>query len=202
MNIVKLEQYQFDEINKRLADKYGKFENGFPYFRLIWSEDVMERRRMTHTDEGFELINPEVRMVPKYRHYIRDRYILEGLTAVPEFVETDLVEKISYEPVWTFETGTGQYIIPIWEAVYFILETVKHNQENAGKPREYQGKILGDNEDLGKEEQLHNKLTKVNELEKELFGNETSVGDALSHRSGVGFGPGSSPNSTIIKKDG
>jgi len=201
MNIVKLDPYKFEELNKRLVDNYGKFDNGFPYFRLIWSEDILEKRRMTHTDEGFELIHPVVREVPKYRHYIRDRYILEGLTAVPEFAETDLVEKISYEPLWTFETSRGEYVIPIWEAIYFVLETVRHNQENAGKPREYQGKILGENNDLSEPEKLENKRARVDNLEKELFGNETPIGDALSHRSGVGYGPGSSPNSTIVKKE-
>jgi len=192
----KIPKFEFDEINRRLIDKYGKFEDQ-PYFRLVWSNDCFEKRWMTHTDEGWKLLQPEVRLVPKYLDR-KDRYVLEGLMAVPLGVETDLTTPISYEPVWTFRHGDN-YVRPTWYAIWTILEIVRENQENAGASREFHGEILGVNEDLEKEEQLEKKQARVIELEKELFGNETAIGTALSHRSGVGYGPGSSPNSMIIK---
>lgn len=182
----KLQQYELDEINNRLKDQYGLFESTFPYFQLVWSDDQYENRKMTHTNEGFELIHPEVRLVPKYRHYIRERYILEGLRSTIEQRETDLVEKITYEPIWTFEDKNGNFLTPIWKAIWYILETVRHNQENAGKGAKYKDPELIE----GAEE------ARYKELYEALYGNETPLTTALSHRSGVAYGPGSQPNSS------
>jgi hypothetical protein len=33
---------------------------------------------MTHTDEGFILLNPEVREVPKYQHIDKHKYVLKS----------------------------------------------------------------------------------------------------------------------------
>jgi hypothetical protein len=178
MNIEKLSPSELEEINKRLLDIYGRYEDK-PHFKLVWSEDEFENRWMTHTNEGLELLNPEVRYVPKYRPHTRNRYILEGIRVVPTGVETDLVTKLSYEPMWTFNGKDGGYIKPIWRAIEFILKCAEEGQ--TGKKE-----IL---KDKTKEEQLA-------ELEEALFGNENSVNTALSHRSGVAFGPGSSPNSS------
>jgi len=166
MEVQKLQPYEFEEINKRLVDRYGKFDNGFPYFRLIWSEDVLEKRIFHHTAEGFELLNPEVREVPKYQHYIKDRYILEGLVEIPTQVETDLITKISYEPIRTFETSKGEFLIPRWDAMHFILETIRGNQED--KQIDYD-KVLGIDEDLPPEEKLRLKHERVTKLIEEIW---------------------------------
>lgn len=173
MEIQKIGREEFQIINSRLADKYGYFESIKPYFRLMWSEDILEKRWMTHTDEGMQLLHPEVREVPKYRHYIKDRYILEGLTVVPKFVETDLIEEISYEPLWTFETGNGEFLIPTWPAIHHILETVRNAQQNKG------GVKYKEDTSIEAQEQ------RIKQLEEELFGNETPITDALAYGRGV-----------------
>jgi hypothetical protein len=177
--IVKLSPTEFEEINKRLADIYGKGFNDLPYFRLVWSEDLLEKRLMTHTREGFELPYPEVREVPKYRQWIQDKYVLEGLTIVPDYVQTELIEKLSYEPVWTFEDRHGNYLIPKWGAIHFILETQRQNIEKAGTTVKYK------DPDLDPEAALANREARIKEIEAFLFGDENPTTDALAYKEGV-----------------
>ena len=187
--IHKLPNFMFIEINKRLGDLYGFMEPEKPYFRLVWSDDVLEKRWMTHTDEGFQLLFPEVREVPKYRNWKPSRYVLEGLQVVNHNVETDIPFDISYEPIWTFQDRHGEYLIPIWPAIKMILDTLKENVENKGQ-------IKYRDPDSSPKEALENQEKRAKELEEALFGNETPITTALSHRSGVAYGPGSSPNKT------
>lgn len=160
-------------LNNKLNDIYGRTEN-LPNFRVVWSEDLLEKRLMSHTDEGFQLIIPMVREVPKYKQWIQQKYILEGLTVVPDMVETDLVERLSYEPVWVFEDKNGNPLIPIWPAIHFILEQIKDNQRTAGMTK------YPDPGETREQREL-----RLKELEEELFGNETDTGDALAYREGV-----------------
>ena len=76
-------------INKRLKDNYGETVDR-PNFRIVWSEDQFENRLTHFTDEGFELIHPEVRQLPKYKQWIHDKYVLERLTEVPIINENEL----------------------------------------------------------------------------------------------------------------
>lgn len=167
--MTKLQPYEFELINRRLTEKYGKMDDFSPYFRLVWSDSQFERRIMTHTDEGWPLIHPETRVVPKYKHYIRERYVLEGLQEVKG--ETDLTTALSYEPIWTFEDKHGNYLIPRWDAIHFILQVVKRNQEQAGMYKKY--------DDLDTTAESIEK--RIDEIEKELYGNETSITDALAY---------------------
>lgn len=188
MPIQKLLRSELEEFNKRLALHYGELDAGKPYFRLVWSDDVFEKRWMTHTDEGFQLLFPEVREVPKYRNWKPSRYILEGLQVIDPSTETDIPFRTSYEPLWTFQDSHGEYLIPIWPAIHMILETVRANQERKGE-------VKYKDPDSVPNEAIENQKARIDKLTTDLFGNETSVTTALSHRSGVGYGPGSSPNS-------
>src|SRR5947207_3865565 len=100
-------------INDRLRDKYGRLDN-LPYFRVVWSEDKYEKRWTEYTNDGFRLLQSEVRELPKYRQWIQEKYVLEGLTVVPTLVENELVEPLSYEPIWVFEDGKGNALEPKW----------------------------------------------------------------------------------------
>ena len=171
---------EISAINKRLLDHYGKFEDGRANLRVVWSDDQFEKRWVTHTSEGFLLVSPMIAEVPKYS-YAPHRYILERLIPVPNFMESDLVDKTSYEPVWTFQDNEGNPLPPIWEAIYLLVKQLYSNLDNFGKEARYKTP-----EGMGNtKEEI---LMRVEKLQEQLFGNESKVGDALAYDTAVGYG--------------
>ncbi len=169
-----------DTLNERLVREYGRFSTtDLPLWRIVFSDDQFEKRWTAHTREGFELLNPEVSEVPKYRQWVQGKYILERLIAIPEFVENDLTDKISYEPVWVFEDSKGNPLPPFWPAIVLIAEQVY----SAAAKRV--GAKYKDPEVFDKKDAPEAKRAKVEQLVEELFGNETDTGDALAHGDGV-----------------
>lgn len=162
-----------ERINYLLERDFRKIENR-PEYRLVWANDQLEKRWVTHTDEGFELIHPEVREVKKYQNDSVDRFVLERLTPITG--ETDLVDRLSYEPVWTFQDRHGNYLPPRFDACKIIIEQIEENINSAGKPKP---KII--DESMTEE----GKLKELQRVEEILFGNESPVSDALAYRSGV-----------------
>lgn len=160
-------------INEKLLAEYGRsIDDGRPNYRVVWSDDQLEKRVVTHDTHGNELILPEVDLRPKYRQYIRHRYVLERLTVV--IGETDLLEKIPYEVVWTFQSKSGKYLPPWFEGCRFIIENILLNMAVKNYYVKYK-------DTMSKEEYIR----QIEKTEAELFGNETDVGDALAHGSGV-----------------
>lgn len=163
-----------EDINEKLVSHYGKYDDR-PNFRVIWSNDQFEKRWMTHTNEGFELIHPEVREVPKYHHYVRDRWVLERLIPVDEN-QTDLTVRISYEPCWVFNHAeTGEYIPPRFDMCSIIVESLLFASGNKNTFRKYQDP----------EVDPEYRARKLDKAYNDLFGNETPVADALRHKFGV-----------------
>lgn len=167
-----------DIINRRLADIYGKLEDK-PNYRVIFSEDLLEKRWTDKTKDGFQLLNPEIREVPKYRQWIHRKYVLERLTFVPEI--TDLTTELSYEPIWVFETSSGEALAPNWLACRMIIDTVNENIEQAGNYRKYKDP----DEKLTKEQLYEKKRVELEELTQALFPGESETGDALHYKEGV-----------------
>ncbi len=167
-----------ETINRRLSDQFGEVENR-QNFRVVWSEDQLEKRWTNYTNEGFELIHPEVRELPKYKQWVQNKYILEKLVVVPEV--NDLTTKLSYEPLWVFETPDGNPVRPTWMGVKFIVQAVLNNIENAGNYKKYKDPDEG----LKTKEQLEKKDDELKRLQEELFPNESDVGDALAYREGI-----------------
>jgi hypothetical protein len=166
-----------DKINYNLEKEFGKFDDGRPFWRVVWVNDQIEKRIMNHTDEGIELLFPEVREVKKYQH-IHDRYELEWLVPLAEGVETDLVAKVSYEPIWTFQDRFGNYLPPRFDACKLIIENI---YQNMGKKGEI-GKKYKDTD-----ESPEARFQKVLDIEHQLFGDETPMGDALSSGDGISY---------------
>lgn len=163
------------EINIKLDDIFGRFNTTTsPRYRLVWSPDQIEKRIVTHTASGVQLLHPEVSEVPKYKQWADECYILEVMTPVPLNVETDLISNVSYEPLWVFRNINH---IPSWEAVAIIIETREHNMSLAGAFVKYKEK----NET---KEELEERLRK---LQLEIFGNETEITDALAYQRGVSY---------------
>ncbi len=159
-------------INNKLIREFGKEFDGRAKWRVVWADTELEKRRIDVTPEGMQLLFPEVREVKKYQH-ISERYVLERL--IPVFGETDIVTPMSYEPVWTFEDRFQNYLPPIFEACKFIVEGIYGQLDKANTHKKYK--------DTSTSPEERDKL--VRDTEAKLFGNETSVGDALGHGYGV-----------------
>ena len=169
-------------LNQRLNDYFGHDDLGRPIWRLVWSDTQFEKRLTNYTLEGLELITPIVMELPKYS-YIKERYVLERLVIVPEFQQNELpVEKISYEPMWTFESNKKEFLYPKWEACKHIIDTIylaigksvtaKYKDPDSGKsPKEL----------------IAEEAERVKQIQQDLYGNETSTGDALAHNEGVSY---------------
>jgi hypothetical protein len=173
-------------INRRLVEVYGRFETTeYPLFRVVYSDDEFEKRLITHTKDGFELANPVVLEVPKYKQYIQHKYILESLVAIPEEQQFEMAgRKFSYEPLWTFEDSEGNALPPIWGAIEFIIKAVQDQIDNVGKGPKYKDPYAG----LNNEQFLEAEKARLDGIEKELFGNESKIGDTLMQDSAVGYG--------------
>lgn len=163
-------------LNKKLIDYYGRTEN-FANFRVVWSEDQLEKRLCTHTNEGWSLLQPEMREVPKYKQWIQNKYILEGLTAVPDFQSKELATKLSYEPIWVFEKD-NEAVYPSWGAVRFVLDNLKAKATGTSYVR-YKDPA----EDP--EKFAYEQKKEIDSLHEEMFGNETQTADALAYKEGI-----------------
>jgi hypothetical protein len=161
------------DINKKLISHYGVELDGRPKFRVVFSEDQYEKRWTDCTDEGFELLHPEVRLLPKYKQWIREKYILERL--IPITGETDLTVKISYEPCWVFQNKNGQYLPPFFDGCIHIIESLLGAIDKANTHTRYKDKNVTPEE----------KLEHIKKVEADLFGNESNVTDALAYGTGV-----------------
>lgn len=162
-------------INEQLIKRYGNepFADDLPRFRVVFSDEQFEKRWVTHTPEGFELIHPAVSEVPKY-WYIKAKYILERL--VPINVDnTDLTVKVGYEPAHVFMTPSEKYLPPRADMCFVVADRlldvstgrvkIKKKTDPASEP--------GYMADL------------IRRMYENLFGNETDITDALAYRYGV-----------------
>ena len=165
-------------MNRQLVDLYGiDTLTGKPMWRIVWSEDQFEKRLMSQTEEGLFLLHPVIREVPKYRHYIKEKYILERLVLVPVQQENDLpTSRQSYEPMWTFEDEFGNYLPPRLDASKFVIDAV---YAAIGK------QSMAKYKDPDAENPVEKKRERVDKLQDELFGNETDIGDALKLGMGI-----------------
>jgi hypothetical protein len=169
---------KIESLNRQLVDLYGiNTTTGHPMWRIVWSEDQFEKRLVNETDEGLILLTPIVKEVPKYRSYIKERYILERLVIIPDLQQRELpTMKLSYEPMWTFEDARGNYLPPRLDASKLIIDTVY-----AAQGKESLAKYI----DPDKDNPVEKKAERVGKLEEELFGNETVISDALAHGMGI-----------------
>lgn len=166
-----------ETLNQRLIDFYGNDSNtGKPIFRIVWANDQTEQRLVDTIDGYIQLLFPEVREVKKYP-YMKDLYVLERLVVVPEVNEKELpVSKLSYEPVWAYCNAKREPVPPIWQATKFIVDTIY-----AALGKQSLAKYVDDEKNTTKE----GRQQRIDDLQKELFGNETSAGDALRYREGI-----------------
>jgi hypothetical protein len=161
-----------ESINKRLADQYGiETESTLPIWRVVWSNDQLEKRLMDVSPTGISLIHPMVFEVPKY--LTKDRFILERLVYVPEEQQKELAGvRKSYEPLWVFESVQKEYLPPRTDACQFVIDLVLAAMNR--RPGE-----------MAKYVEVDDKEERIAKLSEELFGNETQVSDALTYKEGI-----------------
>jgi len=174
---------KIETLNQRLEENYGRFEDGRPTWRIVWSDDQREMRFGTYqkfSSEGVWLCDETgLKEVSKYE-YLPHVYILERLIPVPIQNMTELTVNTSYEPVWAFKAANGDALPPYWEAIQLIIASVM-NASARSVGAKYKPSELEDNSVQAKE-------ARIDLLEKSLFGNETEIGNSLMQDSGVGFG--------------
>jgi hypothetical protein len=171
-----------DSINRQLEDLFGVDTiTGQAIWRVAWSEDQFEHRRGIYTDYSpgglyIRTVN-EVRYVPKYRQWIKEKYVLERLVVIPEASVSELPGiKVSYEPIYPFETATGEYLPPTIGAAKFAVDLV-YAAQGRGSLAKYKDPLAG----MSTEDFVAMRKAEIDTLQKELFGNETDAGDAMAH---------------------
>ena len=165
-----------ESINNQLIQHFGVDSiTGKPMWRVVWSDDQFEKRLTKYTDEGLELLYPEVRELPRYRQWIQHKYVLEQLVLIPEINLSELpTQKMSYEPKWTFEDRHGNYLPPRFDAAKIVVDTIyaAMGKTSLAKYKDEESTPEG-------------KAKRILGIEQELFGNESNVGDALAHNQAV-----------------
>jgi hypothetical protein len=163
-------------INSQLRSRYGiSTDDKQPIFRIVWSNDQLEKRKSKFTPNGIELLFPEIQEFKKYEIIgVVDKWVLERLVLVPEIQQDELGVKVSYEPIWVFQDKDGNPLPPFLDACLLVVNTL---YAALGKKslRPY----------IDEEGTAEAKEARIDKLSEELFGNETSTGDALAHKSGV-----------------
>jgi|SRR5215510_560826 len=176
-----------DSLNKQLADLYGvDTVTGQPMWRIVWSEDQFEHRLGTYDDyspAGLYLRTvTEVRWVPKYRQWIKKKYVLEHLVAIPDANMPELpATKTSYEPIYPFQTTSKKYLPPTIQAAKFAIELIHAAMGSRSDVAKYKDPYAGKT----MEECHEMKVAEIDSLQEELFGNESYVGDALAHKEAI-----------------
>lgn len=158
-------------INEKLAREFGYIDGRLPKYRVVFSDDEKEKRKVQHTPEGIELLYPQVVEKYKYRHYIQGKYILEKFS--PIMGETDLIEKYSYEPLWVFRDKDGNYLPPKFWPCKFLIEYMYHREKLAQSYMQY------------KENPMEVLEQEIKEVEEMLFGDENSTLDSLTYKEGI-----------------
>lgn len=110
------------EFNKKLRHEFGLLYDQ-PRFRLVWSEDLLETRQgAVETFYGHIFVKRETgfHQLKKYS-YLKDRWILEqsNLSLNPE-----LTQVVGYEPVFVFQDNQGNYLEPVWRAIYLLVDSI------------------------------------------------------------------------------
>ena len=166
-----------ETLNARLEEYFGiDLISGQAIFRIVWSDDQTEKRKVERLDNGIQLLYPEVREVKKYP-YIQHLYLLERLVLIPDMNKEELAgQKMSYEPLWVYCDQNKNPLPPIWLATKFVVDTLY-----AAMGKKSLAKYVDDELNTTPE----GREQKISGIQAELFGNETDTGDALAYREGV-----------------
>lgn len=172
---------RLETVNQYLEDSFGiDTDDAKPIFRVVFSDDQLEKRESKYTDSGIELLQPEVRQLPKYP-WIQGMYILERRVLVPDENLKELAGlKKSYEPLWVFQGADGFPVPPTIQGCKFIIDTLYAalGKQSMAKYKDNQPSIASP------EEAYELNKASIDKLENELFGDESSLGQETINASG------------------
>ena len=122
-----------EELNTRLAERYGKNLLGQPHFRLVWSEDVHEIRVGTFNEFYGHVFLRTIKGAKKCRkyNYINNRWILEVWKKFPP--SSEMPEPDNYEPLYVFEDKNGQPLPVIWKVLEIVCWNFMHPNMSPGE---------------------------------------------------------------------
>lgn len=175
-----------ESINQQLVDHFGiDTSTSEPIWRVVWSEDQFEHRLGEYDDftpSGIYLRTvKEVRYVPKYSQWLPNVYVLERLVAIPLSNVPELPStKMSYEPIYAFQTTSGQPLPPKFIACKFCIDCIYAAQGKSSLVK-YKDPYAG----ISQEDYHEMKVAEIDKIQEELFGNESYVGDALAHKEAI-----------------
>jgi hypothetical protein len=158
-------------INDSLKHEYRVLD-GRPMYRIVWSDDELEKRIGTYCDYyGSILIREEhkcLREIKKYWYFTKPCWVLEKLVFLPHEREMyDLIKELvqarngTYETVYKFINSKDEHL-PV---VHEIVEAILHTLHNPGH------KLT--QSDFDAIEKLEEKA-EMNMFEEELMENERS----------------------------
>lgn len=178
---------KIESINDALRRLFGLHsDTGRSLYRVVWANDEYEKRLCYTTDSGVELLQPEVREVPKYP-WSKDLYVLERLTEIPFQNLKDLpTQKLSYEPLWTFIGANNLPVPPTTQACKYIIETVKEAMERGTVNAKYAKAETDPNAPITNEQDfLDHEKKKLDNLQEELFGEQSGLKQAIVSGEGI-----------------
>lgn len=134
-------------INRKLKDIYGSDLLDQPIYRVVWSDDLLEKRFETFRDfvPGTNILlreKKEVREVKKY-NYLEPQWILERLFMEPNtaIVDNDTLNPrfSSYNCIWSFGfEGKGnnkRAQRPVWRAIELLIKW-NFTEKKVASPKE------------------------------------------------------------------
>jgi hypothetical protein len=133
-----------DYINKKLENLYGKTLDGKPRFRVVWSDEQFEFRKGEFNEYSgpiFIRTVKGVKRVPKYS-YIKERWVFEMYCEGSAVNVPDLVAETStYEPMYVFQSGKGEYLEPLLKVCQAFVFNYLHPECNPDQRRAYYEEI-------------------------------------------------------------
>ncbi len=159
-------------INRRLRDNYGiDIASDQQKYRIVWSEDMLEKRRGLFTDyvpNTNILIRTvhEIRLVKKYQ--FEPQYVLEHL--IPNVCNSEINERLSYEPLWTF----GDKRELVWRAIELLIKFI----QNPRKPFTEKELEMMEAEQILRDEQIIDELLQEN-MKFDAFHSSVQDGDSV-----------------------
>jgi hypothetical protein len=167
-------------INDLLKSHYGvDTVSGDSIWRVVWSEDQYEKRFGTYDDitpSGVYIRTvTEFRLVPKYKQWIHEKFVLERLVLVQAQNEHELTTKVSYEPIYVFEDANNNYLPPKFIAAKWVVDCIYAVQY--GTDHSLSRYVSNEN---SQEESLELKKQRVDEIYKSMFGEPQLPGLVVS----------------------
>lgn len=125
-------------INEVLLSKYGRTINNSQRYRLVWSEDLNEKRHGVHKKYHGPIYLGEhygVELCKKYS-YISEKWILEVYT--PEALANKEIDSDGYEPIWVLQDSEMHYLPPNLEVCEMIITAYEFAKSGRNRKTEKQ----------------------------------------------------------------